>query len=212
MLILKSKFIKKLGKKLSKQKKLKAWILLDQTHTEKKCSRQLWDIQFIFVALSARLKKKMLEAPRSKFCLSNSKMALNVLIGQALLELLIRTILVCSAQEPLSVLKFLVTFSSFSDNLLQDAYIIFQKSADNSEICSFPWSCILMCTIHMLICKQCYKVLLFGTDFRDVSWPAFAGIPAVMKFNSQHLFIFSPFWRLLVQIHIRFQAFSFRSA
>ena len=50
----KSKFIKKLKKKIIKQKKkkLKAWILLNQTRTKNKRARQLWDIQFIFLALS----------------------------------------------------------------------------------------------------------------------------------------------------------------
>ena len=46
---------KKLKKKLSKQKKLKAWILLNQTCTEKQTRAQLWDIQFIFFSLRSVL-------------------------------------------------------------------------------------------------------------------------------------------------------------
>ena len=50
-------------------------------------------------------------------------------------------------------------------------------------------------------------------NFRDVIFPAFAGISALMKFQIlAFLFILSTFWRLLVQIHILFQAFSFRPA
>ena len=44
--------------------------------------------------------------------------------------------------------KLLMLFPSFSENLLQDAYIIFQNSVDNFEIvhktCSlFVWSAVL---------------------------------------------------------------------
>ena len=47
--ILTSKFIKNWKKKLSKQKKLKAWILLNQTHTRKKPMRMAASRQeFIF--------------------------------------------------------------------------------------------------------------------------------------------------------------------
>ena len=52
-----------------------------------------------------------------------------------------------------------------------------------------------------------------GCVYSDVSFPAFTGFPAFMQSKFPHfLFIFSPFWRLLAQIHAFFQAVSFRSA
>ena len=70
--------------------------------------------------------------------------------------------------------------------------------------------------------RPCRKKCILGDFFfkillellnKDVSFPAFAGIPAFMKSKSPYFYLFSAcFWRLSAQIHSLFQAFSFMSA
>ena len=61
-----------------------------------------------------------------------------------------------------------------------------------------------------------FSLLLYHLSIRDLSFPAFAGFPASMKFKFLHFyFFFSQFWWFLAQIHTlsqTFQALSFRSA
>ena len=62
------------------------------------------------------------------------KYGIEILVGQAVLELLIKTIFCTKLKNRVAYIEILMPILRFFDNLLQDAYISFPNSVDNLEI------------------------------------------------------------------------------
>ena len=69
------------------------------------------------------------------------KMPIKFLEGLVVLELFMQNIVLINNSRTDWSMKFSVHFLSFSDNLLQDAYIIFPKNVDQYEIVHKTWAC-----------------------------------------------------------------------
>ena len=93
------------------------------------------------------------------------KNGIKILVSQAVLELLFKTIVVMfwsKTQEPPWYIEILMLFLSFSDNLLQDVYINFQEGVDNSEIAHKTRSILVRGAVSPKCILQQNKVIQFA--------------------------------------------------